>query len=153
MSTEKKCNCAICNEGREFYEHMAFTPPAEKEFYEFMYDCYLDASDSLDYYRAIVAGTYPGADETLSRFRGPSAIISNPEILVVPGKSAETLAKFDMLAEPQRTFFKKMNVKIQNVSCELNVFKNAVRNTLDNSDKFIANYRLGARVVCEPILG
>ena len=63
------CDCNLCQRTRKFRETLDRVPEADKKFWNDIYDTLFHAEFDLNYYRAIVEGSWPSADEILARYR------------------------------------------------------------------------------------
>jgi hypothetical protein len=56
-----KCDCKICKRGREFYRIVKALKkyPLIVEYLKTMYDYLLNIEEDMDYYRAILDGSWP----------------------------------------------------------------------------------------------
>lgn len=60
------CKCDICNRGRAVRDRLALLPESERSFWENIYDDVLHLELDLGYYKSIVDGSWPGADEVIA---------------------------------------------------------------------------------------
>jgi hypothetical protein len=65
------CECELCQYIREFEKHLEHVPDEHKEFFNNLLEMYLDVDMDKDYYRCIVEGSWPTADEIIAQYRQP----------------------------------------------------------------------------------
>ena len=63
------CDCAICVRTRSFNTVVEALVPEHQEYFRAMYDQLLEVEHDRDYYRVIVDGTWPNADEVIKHIR------------------------------------------------------------------------------------
>lgn len=63
------CDCKICNRFQKFKAWLDTIPDESKEFAIKIYDDLTLTEDDRDYYKAIVDGSWPNADEVIKRIR------------------------------------------------------------------------------------
>lgn len=65
----KTCECKVCVQMRAMETNLATLNPEQRSFFEAIYDDLVHASDERDYYRALVDGSWPNADEVIAGSR------------------------------------------------------------------------------------
>ena len=63
------CECAVCIRSREFDAQVQGVPVEHQEYFRAMYDQLMEIEMDRDYYRVIVDGTWPNADEVIKHIR------------------------------------------------------------------------------------
>jgi hypothetical protein len=63
------CDCAVCVRSREFEIRVMEVPFEHQEYFRAMYDQLLEVEMNRDYYKVIVDGTWPNADEVIKHIR------------------------------------------------------------------------------------
>jgi hypothetical protein len=63
------CNCAICQRSQQFQEALKLVPETDKQFWKDLFSLLYDVEMDRDYYRAIVDGSWPNADEVIHQRR------------------------------------------------------------------------------------
>lgn len=63
------CECSICQQITEFYKYLETVPNDSKPYFLDLYDALIEASSDLEYYKSIIDGSWPNADEVIERFR------------------------------------------------------------------------------------
>ena len=63
------CECEICVRSRSFNVIVEALPAEHQEYFRVMYDHLLEAEHERDYYKVIVDGTWPNADEVIKHIR------------------------------------------------------------------------------------
>ena len=66
------CNCNLCIRTRQFRETLEKIPEQDREFWSKMYDYLCEVEDDRDYYKAVVDGSWPTADEVIAYHRTKS---------------------------------------------------------------------------------
>lgn len=64
------CPCGVCSQYREFEKHLQGVPIESHEFFESLMDQLVETQMDLDVSRAIICGTWPGADNLIAQRRG-----------------------------------------------------------------------------------
>jgi hypothetical protein len=65
-----KCQCDVCNYSRMVNEYIQkLEDPDDREFFLNMYDMLIHSEMDRDYYKAIVDGQWPNADELIQKRR------------------------------------------------------------------------------------
>jgi hypothetical protein len=62
------CECDLCTYGRKVREQLALIPEPQREFFKDMHLQLFDAEAELNYYQAIADGSWPQAEEILTRW-------------------------------------------------------------------------------------
>ncbi len=65
----KQCECAVCQRNRLFQQHLENVSSDSRYFFEQLYDAFLETEMDRDYYKVIVDGTWPNADEVIKHVR------------------------------------------------------------------------------------
>lgn len=65
----KKCECGVCKRNRLFQQHLENVSSESRQFFEQLYDAFLETEMDRDYYKVIVDGTWPNADEVIKHVR------------------------------------------------------------------------------------
>lgn len=55
------CECAVCQNNRAHAKHLLNIPESERPFFENVYDDLLNTKFDLDYYKAIMDGSWPSS--------------------------------------------------------------------------------------------
>lgn len=63
------CNCRICLRSHRFKEALEKVPDQEKQFFRDLFSDLYSVEMDRDYYRAIVEGSWPTADEIIRKHR------------------------------------------------------------------------------------
>ena len=63
------CECEICVRSRSFNDVVEALPAEHQEYFRVMYDQLLEIEHERDYYKVIVDGTWPNADEVIKHIR------------------------------------------------------------------------------------
>lgn len=63
------CNCKICTRNRSFEDRIQAIPIEHQEYFRALYDQLEEIETDRDYYRVIVDGTWPNADEVIKHIR------------------------------------------------------------------------------------
>ena len=63
------CNCEVCRRSRSFDERVDAVPIEHQQYFRDLYDSLLEIEMSRDYYKVIVDGTWPNADEVIKHIR------------------------------------------------------------------------------------
>lgn len=63
------CNCELCVRNRGISEEIERLPEANREYFRVLLDGLLETEADLDYYKAIVDGSWPDSDEIIARKR------------------------------------------------------------------------------------
>lgn len=63
------CECEICARSRLFEDRIQAIPIEHQEYFRAMYDQLLEIEMNRDYYKVIVDGTWPNADEVIKHIR------------------------------------------------------------------------------------
>lgn len=63
------CECAICIRSRSFEDRIQGVPIEHQEYFRAMYDQLMEIEMDRDYYKVIVDGTWPNADEVIKHVR------------------------------------------------------------------------------------
>jgi hypothetical protein len=63
------CHCSLCIRTREFREALEKLPASDRMFWTDIYSHLFHAEADRDYYKAIVEGSWPNADEIISKHR------------------------------------------------------------------------------------
>lgn len=63
------CQCKLCSRTREFRTKLEAVPEQEREFWSNMYEYLCETEADRDYYKAVVEGTWPTADEVIKNHR------------------------------------------------------------------------------------
>lgn len=63
------CNCKLCLRTQQFRLSLEKVPESEREFWSNIYSDLFHVEVDRDYYKAIVEGTWPDADQIINRHR------------------------------------------------------------------------------------
>lgn len=63
------CECDECKYGDEVSKHLDNLSKEDRIFFNDLYGKYIHESDDCGYYKAIVTGTWPDADEIIAHQR------------------------------------------------------------------------------------
>ena len=63
------CNCDICIRSDNFTKRIAHLPESDKEVFWDLYDILLEREFDLDYYKCLVIGDWPSADDVIHKIR------------------------------------------------------------------------------------
>lgn len=64
-----ECECKLCARTRQFRLALEKIPEQEREFWSNLYNHLFDIEVDRDYYKAIVDGTWPNADQIIGHYR------------------------------------------------------------------------------------
>jgi len=68
------CDCTVCQRLDEYEEHLKkIEDPEERKFWDELCEQYESLDFELDYYKAIVDGSWPNADKVIEAHRGRKA--------------------------------------------------------------------------------
>lgn len=63
------CDCTVCNRTRLFKEELGKIPESSHEYFISLFNEMEQAETDRDYYKVIVDGTWPNADEVIKHVR------------------------------------------------------------------------------------
>lgn len=63
------CDCRLCKRSREVRAALERIPEQEREFWSRLHEGLFETEADLEYYKAIVDGTWPNADEVIANHR------------------------------------------------------------------------------------
>ena len=63
------CDCAVCIRSRAFEDRIRDVPAEHQEYFRAMYDQLIEVEMDRDYYKVVVNGTWPYADEVIKHIR------------------------------------------------------------------------------------
>lgn len=62
-------DCPICQRTRLFRQALERVPEQDKEFWDGIFDALFHADSDRDYWRSIVDGSWPNADDVIAKYR------------------------------------------------------------------------------------
>lgn len=69
MNNEGSCDCSLCIRSRRFREVLARVPYQDRNYWENMYDHLYHVEADLEYFKAVVKGNWPDADDVIKSHR------------------------------------------------------------------------------------
>jgi hypothetical protein len=63
------CDCRLCTRARAFQAHLAHLAPAQRTFFEGIYDDLENLEMEHNHLHAVADGSWPNADEIIQRMR------------------------------------------------------------------------------------
>lgn len=68
-----ECNCSVCERNKAFEKHLQDVDEKSRSFFMNLYDSFLEIEMDRDYYKVIVDGTWPNADDVIKHVRAKKA--------------------------------------------------------------------------------
>lgn len=69
IESVKVCECELCVRTKKFRASLEKIPESERAFWTDLYDHLFHVEVDRDYYKSIVEGSWPNADEVISNYR------------------------------------------------------------------------------------
>ena len=63
------CNCEVCQYSRKVQENLEGLPEDKRKFFEDMYEILVHVEMDRDWYKCIIEGVWPNADDIIQRSR------------------------------------------------------------------------------------
>lgn len=63
------CTCDLCNRSRQFRGELEKLPEVDREFWTNLYNHLCNVEADRDYYKVVVDGSWPSADEVIANHR------------------------------------------------------------------------------------
>jgi len=63
------CDCNLCKRSRRTQIELDKLTEEQREFWSNVYDFLFETEADLEYYKSLVEGTWPNADEVISNYR------------------------------------------------------------------------------------
>ncbi len=63
------CNCKLCIRSKEFQVALEKIPESDREFWKDLYNDLGNVEQDRDYYKVVVDGSWPSADEVIAHHR------------------------------------------------------------------------------------
>ena len=70
ITSVRVCECELCIRTKKFIAALEKIPESERAFWTDIFDLLGNVECDRDYYKAIVEGSWPSADEVISNYRG-----------------------------------------------------------------------------------
>jgi hypothetical protein len=134
------CHCPVCQDSARFQSELIKLPAERQGVFRDLYDNLLDKEMDLEYYRAVLDGSWPAADEIIAKFHDQP--VSASRLTLVPQQSAPALDdEVSALPVDSQLYFRELVQRVIVTATELANVRNIVRNAVPEASAALAQHR------------
>jgi hypothetical protein len=134
------CNCPVCKDTARFQSELIKLPLESRDAFRDLYDNLLGQEMDVEYYRAVLDGSWPSADSIIAKFHDRP--VSAERMTLAPQQVVPVLdAEVSALPAESQPYFRELVQRVIVTATELATVRNIVRNAVPEASAALAQHR------------